>query len=234
VKHERDELEVRQREWERFFYMTIICVVSLSLIVYYAWRNYKYRKGMELLQERRLRQIEADKLKQSSEQIERNKKEIAALQSQLEEARKMNDAETVNKLEYEAEKLEAENNNIEANRRHRELKEKHLRATPLYQHIMKHAGQEDFHLTEEEWKEVRALLDDTYDNFTNRLLGLSNLSEYELQICSLVKLGVASSHIAVMLYKSKSAITMMRQRMCYKILKQKGSPTLLNKFIWSL
>jgi hypothetical protein len=71
----------------------------------------------------------------------------------------------------------------------------------------------------------------SYNNFVERLRMQARLNETDISICCLIKLGVASAHIAFLFNRSKGAITMRRQRLYKKILKKDGTPTQFNEFI---
>ena len=125
----------------------------------------------------------------------------------------------------------AQNKNIESKRCQQHLLEEQMRSSFIYQRIKLNAGNEKFKIKEEEWEQLAELIDKTYDSFTCRLLNLADLSETEMRVCYLIKIGVASAHIALLMFKTKGAVTMMRQRMYQKITKQKGTATQLNLFI---
>lgn len=101
-----------------------------------------------------------------------------------------------------------------------------LEQSPLREHIKQNAGKEQFHLTDEEWLQLAMLIDAADDQFTKRLRNLyDGITEYELHICYLVKLDIPSVNIGTMLYKSKAAIGMARQRMYKKLTKRAALPT---------
>ena len=96
---------------------------------------------------------------------------------------------------------------------------------------MLQTGNSDFRLTDEDWKTIAKNIDEIYNNFTYRLLSLAKLSETEMQVCYLIKLEVAPAKMAGMLFKTKSAITMIRQRLYSKITHKKGSAKELDEFV---
>ena len=102
---------------------------------------------------------------------------------------------------------------------------------PLVEHIKRHAGENDFRLTDDEWRQLGRDIDDVYDHFSYRLSSIASLSEQEMRICYLIKLGVPSAHIALLLFKGKSTITMARKRLYKKITQKDGTPTDLNAFL---
>ena len=104
----------------------------------------------------------------------------------------------------------------------------------LYERIKLNAGKENFHLKDPEWELLSNAIDEQYDSFTIRLLALnSTLSEHEMHVCYLVKLGLSSVAIGKMLYKSDKAIFMTRQRLYAKLMGKEGTARQLNDFIKS-
>ena len=100
-----------------------------------------------------------------------------------------------------------------------------------YKQIKQHAGSIEFHLTNDDSPHLIQEIDACYNNFTIRLLQKSNLSEHELQICCLIKLGIKSSDIAKMLFSSNASIGMARMRLYKKLTGRKGTAKDFNSFI---
>lgn len=107
-----------------------------------------------------------------------------------------------------------------------------LERSPLRERIKENAGKDGFRLTDGEWHELAAQIDLAYDQFTARLRILyDGITEYELHVCYLIKLGITSTDIGNMLYKSKSAVGMTRQRLYKKLTGSKGTARDLNELI---
>ncbi len=214
----------------------IVLIVTLVLILGTAtgcivWKYYRQKKNAELFHEKLLRKEEEEKFKQSVAQIEENKKEIAKLEQQLSDARKRNDSEAASRIELDAELLSLENQNIEIRQRRREYLLSQLQESSLYILIKLHAGEEKFHLTDDEWQQLAHSIDNAFNNFTHRLFALVELTDIELKVCYLIKINVTPSAISTMLYKSKTAISMLRQRLYKKITNKAGAPKQLDEFI---
>ena len=233
IKKERDRIS-RQSNMLWIVLFTIIGIVIVGgTISYYAWKYYQQKRNNELAYEKLLRKEEENKYRQSISRIKENERKIALLNQQLAEAQQRNDFDAVYKIRLNTEQLASENQNIEAIQRRREYALNNFKNSSLFLKLRKHAGEEDFHLSADDWKKLAAYLDEIYDNFTQRLFALVDLSDIELKVCYLVKLGVAPSAIALMLYKTKAAITMLRQRLYEKITHQKGTAKQLDEFILS-
>ena len=231
VKKERDEMTHRSNVLQSILLFVFLIVTLGIAIGYYAWKYYRQKKDAELAHERLLRQEEENTRRQSVSQIEENKQKIAQLEQQLAEARQHNDAEAASRIELDAELLSAETKNIEIRQQRREYLLNQLRESSLYIRIMLHAGEEKFHLTDDEWQQLAQSVDDVYNDFTHRLLAVVELTDLELKVCYLIKIDVAPTAISALLYKSKTAISMLRKRLYKKITNKAGTPQQLDDFI---
>nr|MCR5197980.1 hypothetical protein [Prevotella sp.] len=149
---------------------------------------------------------------------------------QLDEARRQDDAARAERLQMEAEVLATENENIEARQRRKEALLKELMQTALYQRLKGPAQEGDHHMSEADWQELSTRLDDIYE-LGPRLRGLARLSETELRICYLLKLDVPTTDIADILCRSKSAVSMAKQRMVMKLTGRRGKADMLDELI---
>lgn len=79
------------------------------------------------------------------------------------------------------------------------------------------------HISDKEWKEISVATDLSYPEFFKKLKSYVSLTEHELHICMLVKLGVGTSKIAFLTSRAPSTISTTKQRLYRKITKEKGS-----------
>ena len=231
IKKERDVMAQRNT-----VLLGIILIVTMALLLgvtigYLAWKYYRQKKNAELFQEKLLRKDKEEKYKQSICQIEENKRKISELEQQLADVLQRNDAKAANRIELDTELLKAETKNLEIRQRRREYLLNQLRESSLYIRIMLHAGEEKFRLTDDEWQQLAQSIDEVYNDFTYRLLALVELSDIELKVCYLIKIGIVPTAISAMLCKSKTAISMLRKRLYKKITNQAGTPQELDDFI---
>lgn len=232
VKNERDTAEDRSKKLFILSTSLIVFVLVIAIMVIVAWRAYRSKKENELLQKKLLLKEERQKHKQSKEQILANEEQIAKLKKSLQQAKKENDVATMKHLLSEEKLLETENDNIRAKREHTQLMQRELEQSALCKRIKLNAGKDTFHLNNDEWYELATLIDNAYDQFTIRLRSLcDNISIYELQICYLIKIDMGPTDIGMMLYKSKAAIGMARQRLYYKLTGSKGKAQQLDELI---
>ena len=231
IKKERDVMAQRNT-----VLLGIILIVTMVLILgvtigCLVWKYYRQKKNTELFQEKLLRKEKEEIYKQSVSQIEENKKKIAELEQRLVDVRLRNDAKTANRIELDTELLTSETKNLEIRQRRREYLLNQLRESSLYIRIMLHAGEEKFRLTDDEWRELAQSIDEVYNDFTYRLLALVELSDIELKVCYLIKIGIVPTAISAMLCKSKTAISMLRKRLYKKITNEVGTPQDLDNLI---
>ena len=80
-----------------------------------------------------------------------------------------------------------------------------------------------------DWEAFEQLLDKAYDQFTTRLKRLApNLSDIEIKACQLTKIGLGANQITHLLNYNSSVL---RKRICKKILNREGSVEDLKAFI---
>lgn len=232
VKRERDAAERHGRNLSYMLLTFVLFTIIISVAVIIAWRAFRSKKENELLRRKLLLKEERQINKMSKEQIIANEKQIAQLRDNLQRARLLNDVVAMEHLQSEERVLETENDSIRARSNYAHLMQKQLEQSALRERIKLNAGKETFHLKDEEWLELASLIDNAYNMFTSRIRSLyDNISIDELHICYLIKIDVGPSDIGVMLYKSKAAIGMARQRLYYKMTGCKGTARDLDNLI---
>ena len=123
---------------------------------------------------------------------------------------------------------------IEKRQQRRQEQLQEFKKTALYQRLKAPAQEGIKSMTEEEWQQLKNSIDSIYDNFTFRLLNITNLSKTELRICYLLKMGVPPKEMADILNKTKSAITQARKRMLRKLTGEAGKAEKLDEIIQNL
>ena len=89
-------------------------------------------------------------------------------------------------------------------------------------------------LSEDDWKDVSEVINRAYPGFTERLLDLCRMSENELRVSMLLKLGQTPTAIARLTYHSKESVSATRRRLFEKAFGQKSSPKDWDDFISTL
>lgn len=104
----------------------------------------------------------------------------------------------------------------------------------IYKVITKEIKSEHYRLSEDNWTEIKQIVNKTYPNFDKNLYSFLEVSPQEYKICLLVKIGISPSNIAHFVNVTKEAITASRRRMYMKSFHQKGSPSDWDNIIYSL
>lgn len=229
MKQQRDAL-AKKKERDDWIMGASLVLVLLLIVIAYLYLDRKWKaKETELTHEKRLRQEEENKRRQSEQQLSDNLEQQKLLKQQLEKAEQ--DEQTRIRLQTEADLLAAENLVIEAHQKQHRLLLDDFQKSDLYRHIKQNAGNRDFRLSDEEWLQLSDSLDKVYDHLTKRILNLVNLNSTELRVIYLLKIGVQPADMATILCKSKSGITMIRNRMYKKIFGKGGTATALDEYI---
>ena len=231
IKQERDKLSSKvHREKMTIILLSIsLCAVVLLSIMFF--RSYRQRKKAEVEREKLLRTEEERSHRKSLQQLEQDRQRIDELERMLDEARQKGSEEEAERLRLDAALLTTEIKMIEAQQRKSEVALAQLKESPVYLAIMKNLGARDFTLTEEQWQQLAILTDRAYDDFSKRLVDLAPLKGVELNVCQLLKLGLQPTDVALIVMRSRSAVTMMAKRLYKKFTKKSGSAQEFYEFI---
>lgn len=89
-------------------------------------------------------------------------------------------------------------------------------------------------LKPDEWKELETQMKSAYPQFFRNLTEKCQLSEVELRVCILTKLGIPPSAIAIHTCREYSSISSIRSRLYYKMFGKKGGAKDLDEYIINL
>lgn len=89
-------------------------------------------------------------------------------------------------------------------------------------------------LTIDEQNIVNQLFDQYLPDFQKSLIRLVNISNTELMVCYLLKIGLLPNEIAILLNKTAQAISQIRTRLYTKVFQKKGKPLDWDTFIHSI
>lgn len=89
-------------------------------------------------------------------------------------------------------------------------------------------------LKQDEWEELEAQMKSACPQFFRRLAEMGQLSEVELRVCMLTKLGIPPSAIAIHTCREYSSISSIRSRLYYKLFGKKGGAKQLDDYIRNL
>lgn len=89
--------------------------------------------------------------------------------------------------------------------------------------------------SDDSWKDLSQTILSVYPNFQDRLICCHHLNETEYKVSMLIKLELKPKDIALLLCKSREAISSIRRRLCQRVLKmENASPKVWDEYIKSL
>ena len=108
-----------------------------------------------------------------------------------------------------------------------------LRESPIVRHFIQLLKETPYKLpTLQDWKDLRVLINKEIPNFFEVLKPSNSvLSDFELDVCMLIKLQITSSEIAKLKHCSPSYITQVRKNVFQKLFHKKGRAEELDEFI---
>lgn len=227
-KYEKENklLKYENTKHKRQIFFLILLALFFLLLFAVFWQKYKRKEQAMLFQQEKLK-LQQEKLKQySQEQIEENEKRIVALSQQLQQAEADKDLLRQDLLLAKREQVEKENQRIKAVQEIQRKAKESLCQTDVYNKFYAVANnlKNPKCLTSRDWNMLQSLIDETYANFTSRLRELyPQISEKELQVCLLIKIGIAPTQMATILFSSKQDISSIRSRLYTKLSGRKGS-----------
>ena len=226
-EEENNRLQMQNRQQKNYIvWITASMVVVVAL--FFAYRqNRKRKEEGRINQLQKLKALEEQKYRQSQEFIEENKKRIAELEKELQASKIVQNQPQQELLHARKQSLEKDNEQVEAYRRLEAEAVKALETSDIF----RKCHEVDGNLSAEDWQTLTAAIDSTYSQFTHRLKDLYPVSEVELQVCLLLKIGISSTRIAQLVLRSKQAVTSIRKRLYKKVLGQEGTPDEWDKFI---
>lgn len=218
--------ERKQAAIYRLFAITAILLLFLGgSLIHYLNRKRNWQ--------RQTRKLEAEKrriYRESEERIKDNLQKIAELEALSRDGARSASAGEPDLVALSQDILSAENKHIELNLERRRVLEESLIKSTLYTKFHNDLEQ----VGESDWMALRQELDLVYD-LTNRLYALNpTLSEMELRICCLIKIRVKVTDMAILLHRSKQAVSNARNRLYSKLSGRPGNPTKLDDLIRDL
>lgn len=226
-EEENNRLQMQNRQQKNYIvWITASMVVVVAL--FFAYRqNRKRKEEGRINQLQKLKALEEQKYRQSQEFIEENKKRIAELEKELQASKIVQNQPQQELLHARKQSLEKDNEQVEAYRRLEAEAVKALETSDIF----RKCHEVDGNLSVEDWQTLTAAIDSTYSQFTHRLKDLYPVSEVELQVCLLLKIGISSTRIAQLVLRSKQAVTSIRKRLYKKVFGREGTPDEWDQFI---
>lgn len=207
-----------------------------SIVLFIAYREYHKRKEQDQkIQRQKLERIKKEQYKLSLAQIEKNQKDIEALELSLREAEAMHDQLLQDYLNAQKKLIEKNSEQIEAKQIVQDQAEVKLKQSDIYRKfhsIQKEGGEEKkIKISSSDWQELKNEIDETYNQFSQRLQELYPVTDIELKVCLLLKIGLSPLQIAIITIRSKQAISSIRKRLYKKLFNDDGNTEQLDSFI---
>lgn len=159
------QIKVMKKDKERYLYALIICAcVFISLGIYSYWR----RREKEIKNQKKILEQTIEKQRQNNLRIkEENRQQIEKLQEQLIAMEKeRQEGWEGQQLLQEKRVLEIHNESIDADEKRQSLRIAQMEDSDIYKKIH---TEDCVKLTDDEWRALEKLLDQTFNNFTARL-----------------------------------------------------------------
>ena len=162
------------------------------------------------------------KYNSSLEAIRDNQQKISELEELLKNKETENNQLQQKLAKIQKEKLKAQNEAIKQWNEEQKLRLAAFKESEIYQELLQASKDETFNMTPmkhpNKWMVIQENIDSIYPDFTERLCKLCpSLSEKDLQVCYLTKIGMSPSDISRVLQQTRQAITNTRKRIMQKM-----------------
>ena len=232
---ENNRLKIENKEKQNLIiYIIYIALFIIASLFAYLQRN-KRKKQLLKIQLKNLRQLKEEQYKKSSLFIEENKRKIEELEQKLQEADQTNHILRT-QLKEQIELTLYTNKQAEIELTRRKQSNSTLLESEIYKYIQKQLTTKTNKklLSNNDWKELEKVINNTYEGFSKNLRNYYDLNEHEYSVCLLIKINIPPIDIAKLTNHSKEAITSTRRRLYEKVFGKKGSPKDWDEFILSL
>jgi tetratricopeptide (TPR) repeat protein len=222
TEEENAKLELekeKQRYWNLIFCTSSVCIIILSG-TFILYQKRKKENLLSRIEEKRKQ--DEQKYNSSLEAIRNNQQKIAKLEKSLKEKKTENNQLQQKLAEIEKEKLKAQNEVIKQWNEEQKLRLAAFRESEIYRELLQASKDETFNMTPikhpNKWMAIQENINSIYPGFTERLCKLCpSLSDKDLQVCYLTKMGMSPSDISRVLQQSRQAITNTRKRIMQKM-----------------
>lgn len=223
-----------KNEFKLLFASTTVFLLLVTTFAFLLISRLRRRAQEEKKQVFMLKKLQDEMRQNSLEKIKENNKRIDELELQLINATNEKD-ELKKRLADEKEKLLAQNaiNKLKIEEENRALGS--IKNTDIGIMIQKKKRSETKeYLTKEERKQMEDTFDQFMPSFKEKLWSVYDISNRELNVCMLIKLGCKPADMACLLGCTPSAISKIRIRLYKKFFNKPGSAEDWDRFILSL
>lgn len=222
-----------QKYWSLFFCASSVCMLILSG-TFILFQKRKKEKLLSRIEEKKKQ--DEQKYNSSLVAIKINQQKIAELEESIKEKKTENNQLLQKLAEVQKEKLKAQNEVIKQWNEEQRLRLMAFKNSEVYKELLQASKEEEFNMTPishpDKWLTIQENIDSIYPSFTERLCKLCpSLSNKDLQVCYLTKIGMSPSDISRVLQQSRQAITNTRKRIMQKMEKVAGQMSNFDDFI---
>lgn len=231
-KKENNYLKAKSAQ-QHFWIVSSLLALSLlgtTFLVFFFLNKQKKLQLKNSLKE--MKRLKEEQYQRSAQFIEENKRKIEALENELQISN--NNCDTIQKLLLAQKKqILRMNCKIEADQEEQALAEIAFRQSDIYCKFHD-AAQGNKDIETKDWELLRIKADHCYKDFGTRLRAIYPVSDMEMKICLLLKIGISITGISLLTHRSKSAIVSARKKLYEKTHGETGKPEQWDKFIMSL
>lgn len=233
LKEKENNRLQHQASNHKIWNIILISFLIFLMLLFVTYQQYHKRKEQEtLLQQEKIERILREEYNQSLSYIEQNKRQIKELEESLKAAEKTSNLLTQDLLRLQKRNIEKNNEQIIVKQELKEHTITILKESSIYKKFLQ--ADQGEKIRKEDWQELIKSIDETYSQFTQRLLELYPMKTIEMQVCLLIKIGLPPTQIAFITAHTKQAITSIRKRLCKKVFKREGSPEEWDIFIHAM
>ena len=233
LKEKENKRLQHQASNHKIWNIILISFLFFLMLLFVTYQQYRKRKEQEtLLQQEKIERILRGEYNQSLSYIEQNKRQIKELEESLKAAEKTSNLLTQDLLRLQKRNIEKNNEQIIVKQELKEHTITILKKSSIYKKFLQ--ADQGEKIWKEDWQELIKSIDETYTQFTQRLLELYPMKTIEMQVCLLIKIGLSPTQIAFITAHTKQAITSIRKRLCKKVFKREGSPEEWDIFIHAM
>ncbi|MBS6563592.1 MAG: hypothetical protein KH328_09620 [Staphylococcus sp.] len=233
LKEKENKRLQHQASNHKIWNIILISFLFFLMLLFVTYQQYRKRKEQEtLLQQEKIERILRGEYNQSLSYIEQNKRQIKELEESLKAAEKTSNLLTQDLLRLQKRNIEKNNEQIIVKQELKEHTITILKKSSIYKKFLQ--ADQGEKIRKEDWQELIKSIDETYTQFTQRLLELYPMKTIEMQVCLLIKIGLSPTQIAFITAHTKQAITSIRKRLCKKVFKREGSPEEWDIFIHAM
>ena len=222
TEEENTQLELKQEKqkyWNLVFCASSVCILILTG-TFILYQKRKKENLLSRIEEKRIQ--DRQKYNSSLEAIRDNQQKISELEELLKNKETENNQLQQKLVKIQTEKLKAQNEAIKQWNEEQKLRLAAFKESEIYQELLQASKDETFNLTPmkhpNKWMVIQENIDSIYPDFTERLCKLCpSLSEKDLQVCYLTKIGMSPSDISRVLQQTRQAITNTRKRIMQKM-----------------